>query len=208
MAAKRKVGIIREYHNWEASAAGDECAITCRDYPITDPLVVTGLSLEHIEALASEEDPSLAPIWLGWEKHGVYLIVFFRGRILGVPREVFDSYESDADLDRAFLALCREHVEILAPIDATARWVKRKVEEAERATAKPPIPSERTSIPDDVRVFVWRRDEGRCTNCGSQNKLEFDHIIPVSMGGSSTARNIQLLCESCNRAKGSNLTVG
>jgi tetratricopeptide (TPR) repeat protein len=59
----------------------------------------------------------------------------------------------------------------------------------------------RTTIPEDVRHAVWRRDEGRCVRCGSQEKLEFDHIIPVSRGGSNTERNLQLLCEPCNRAK-------
>lgn len=63
----------------------------------------------------------------------------------------------------------------------------------------------REVIPDDVKMFVWQRDGGRCVRCGSQQNLELDHIIPVSKGGSNTARNIQLLCEKCNRAKGSNL---
>lgn len=59
----------------------------------------------------------------------------------------------------------------------------------------------RERLPEDVRIFVWKRDDGRCVQCGSQENLEFDHIIPVSKGGSNTARNIQLLCESCNRSK-------
>jgi len=37
---------------------------------------------------------------------------------------------------------------------------------------------------------------------GSNERLEFDHIIPVSKGGSNTARNIELRCEACNRRKG------
>jgi len=59
----------------------------------------------------------------------------------------------------------------------------------------------REPIAEEVRHEVWRRDQGRCVKCGSQEKLEFDHIIPHSKGGSDTARNIQLLCERCNRIK-------
>jgi hypothetical protein len=61
---------------------------------------------------------------------------------------------------------------------------------------------ERPTIPEEVRIAVWRRDGGKCARCGSRESLEYDHIIPVSRGGSNTARNIELLCESCNRSKG------
>ena len=63
----------------------------------------------------------------------------------------------------------------------------------------------RQPIPDDVKMFVWQRDGGCCVKCGSNENLEFDHIIPVVMGGANTSRNLQLLCEPCNRAKGGNL---
>src|SRR5438093_693993 len=64
---------------------------------------------------------------------------------------------------------------------------------------------DREHIPDDIKIIVWQRDGGKCVKCGSQEKLEFDHIIPVARGGSNTARNIQLLCEACNRSKGASL---
>jgi len=57
------------------------------------------------------------------------------------------------------------------------------------------------SISEQVKNAVWRRDEGKCVQCGSNENLEFDHIIPHSKGGANTKRNIQLLCESCNRKK-------
>jgi 5-methylcytosine-specific restriction endonuclease McrA len=57
------------------------------------------------------------------------------------------------------------------------------------------------TIPSDVKMYVWQRDGGRCVECGSNERLEYDHIIPVSKGGSNTERNVQLLCEHCNREK-------
>jgi hypothetical protein len=59
----------------------------------------------------------------------------------------------------------------------------------------------REAIPEGVRHEVWRRDQGKCVDCGSRERLEFDHIIQISRGGSNTARNIELRCEVCNRKK-------
>lgn len=67
------------------------------------------------------------------------------------------------------------------------------------------LESKREKISESVRLYVWQRDEGKCIKCGSTEKLEFDHIIPVAKGGSNTERNIQLLCENCNRQKGANI---
>lgn len=56
-------------------------------------------------------------------------------------------------------------------------------------------------ISQEVVDAVWNRDGGKCIQCSSNENLEFDHIIPFSKGGANTYRNIQLLCESCNRSK-------
>ena len=63
----------------------------------------------------------------------------------------------------------------------------------------------RPPIPDDVKMFVWQRDGGKCVKCTSTRNLEYDHDIPFSLGGSTTARNLRLLCETCNRSKGGSL---
>lgn len=63
----------------------------------------------------------------------------------------------------------------------------------------------REVIPTEMKMQVWQRDSGRCVACGSNENLEFDHIIPVSMGGATTLRNLQLLCLGCNRTKGASL---
>lgn len=69
-------------------------------------------------------------------------------------------------------------------------------------------PSPRGAIPDDVKQYVWTRDHGRCCNCGSTVELQFDHIIPVALGGASVADNLQVLCGPCNRRKGTRLANG
>jgi HNH endonuclease len=57
-------------------------------------------------------------------------------------------------------------------------------------------------IPSDVKLEVWKRNEGRCAKCGSTDNLHFDHVLPFSKGGSSlTAENIQLLCLRHNLQK-------
>jgi 5-methylcytosine-specific restriction endonuclease McrA len=57
-------------------------------------------------------------------------------------------------------------------------------------------------------VAVAVRDQGRCQHCGtSAAPIEYDHVIPYSVGGDNSVENIQLLCRRCNAAK-SNRYVG
>ncbi len=64
-------------------------------------------------------------------------------------------------------------------------------------------------IPTSVKLEVWKRDKGKCVQCGSQDNLHFDHIIPYSKGGSSlVAENIQILCARHNIAKKDRLNDG
>ncbi len=97
--------------------------------------------------------------------------------------------------------------EVMALILDKIQQKRRKVENAiaRKSNQVQKSTNGRQPIPDDVKIFVWKRDGGQCVKCGSQEKLEFDHIVPHAKGGSNTARNIQLLCENCNRLKGANI---
>ena len=76
----------------------------------------------------------------------------------------------------------------------------------EPKTEEPTTPkTTRERIPSAVRREVWRRDQGKCVECGINENIEYDHIIPVSKGGANTVRNLQLLCEDCNRSKSANI---
>ncbi|MEX1021911.1 MAG: HNH endonuclease signature motif containing protein [Dehalococcoidia bacterium] len=63
----------------------------------------------------------------------------------------------------------------------------------------------RKRIPDDVRLFVWSRDDGRCVRCASEDDLQFDHVIPFARGGGNAPENVQIMCGPCNRSKSDHL---
>lgn len=63
-------------------------------------------------------------------------------------------------------------------------------------------PIRRRIIPTSIKLEVWKRDAGKCVECGAINELHFDHIVPYSKGGTSlTADNVQLLCARHNLQK-------
>jgi hypothetical protein len=86
-----------------------------------------------------------------------------------------------------------------------ARKIQRAVEAAQASQLGTRV--QREAISDAVKHHIWVRDEGRCVECESPTELQFDHVIPLAMGGSNELANLQLLCAVCNRRKGANLTV-
>ena len=63
----------------------------------------------------------------------------------------------------------------------------------------------RPPIPRELVDAVYRRDGGRCVNCGSTENLQLDHIIPFSKGGATAIENLQLLCQKCNLEKSNHI---
>ncbi|HZZ83447.1 MAG TPA: HNH endonuclease signature motif containing protein [Anaeromyxobacteraceae bacterium] len=66
-------------------------------------------------------------------------------------------------------------------------------------------PRSRPAIPAAVRREVWARDGGRCAwrgeggrRCESRWQLELDHVVPVALGGPTTAANLRLACRAHN----------
>lgn len=53
-----------------------------------------------------------------------------------------------------------------------------------------------------TRQNIFKRDNGLCQYCGTDNDLTLDHLIPRSKGGKSTWNNLVTACKSCNAKKG------
>lgn len=64
---------------------------------------------------------------------------------------------------------------------------------------------ERERLPLSLRFEVLKRDNYRCRLCGKSTpdgaRLEVDHLVPASKGGSDVIENLQTLCFECNRGK-------
>jgi hypothetical protein len=148
-----------------------------------------------------------------------FVLQYYSEKLSAERRAVWDAKEAKRQASHRFRVFRNKVVEVdgweTASREEIVTRVKHKVLSEEKAFTKMQREielfqklerkslSNREPIPDDVRIFVWRRDDGRCVRRGSDHNLEYDHIIPIAKGGSNTERNIRLLCKSCNRTKGS-----
>lgn len=67
----------------------------------------------------------------------------------------------------------------------------------------------RQRIPQWIKRAILYRDRGKCSFCqrdisgllSISNMENFDHIVPLALGGLNDVTNFQLLCENCNNTK-------
>jgi 5-methylcytosine-specific restriction endonuclease McrA len=88
---------------------------------------------------------------------------------------------------------------------AKAQLAKRKFAATDRP-GKSRGSADPRRIPASVKRAVSERDQEQCAfvsengkRCGARHSLEFDHIEPVSRGGTSTVENVRLLCRAHNQ---------
>ena len=55
------------------------------------------------------------------------------------------------------------------------------------------------AYPADAAHYVIKRDGGKCRTCGSRNRIQVHHIIPVKDGGGLCGpENLITLCGICH----------
>jgi formate dehydrogenase maturation protein FdhE len=120
---------------------------------------ITGKSTRESERILDEMRGSSPP-----EK----VIISLKNETLERLKHIqkMNSHKS-ADIDSLILEMCNEVEKIWDPTT-----VKRKTQGAR---------VDRRYISIGLKAAIWKRDQGRCRNCGSEKRLEIDHIKPFAM---------------------------
>ena len=118
----------------------------------------------------------------------------------------------------AFLAIRDGYAEVneenrLVPTAKWTEWQPPKSRRTARAQTQMPQPegatparstAVRRAVTNSKRYDIMRRDNFQCVLCGASGRearLEVDHLIPVSLGGTDDPANLRCLCFQCNRGK-------
>lgn len=56
----------------------------------------------------------------------------------------------------------------------------------------------RGHITPAVRRWCYERDDYRCADCGTEEDLTLDHLVPACVGGTEWASNLVTRCRRCN----------
>lgn len=90
-------------------------------------------------------------------------------------------------------------------LDESEKWLLQVIEKQHGPKQSPCSQKTRSSIQPSLRFKIFRRDEYECAICGKgkdeAERLEVDHIEPVSEGGTEEPENLQTLCWECNAGK-------
>ncbi len=66
--------------------------------------------------------------------------------------------------------------------------------------------TDNAATPPRVKARIYLAADGRCVRCtrfidGSALVAEYDHVIPLILGGKNRESNLQLLCQECHAGK-------
>lgn len=157
-----------------------QCFLTAEEYEKSRVAPFSFAQLSSHLSISEIKDPDLHWLWL-------YRDTFY----------ITERAPRPSEIDEVILRIKALHFQQ----DEGLKRLKEQVANFEAVEDVLRAGTTRKAIPDDVKLLVWTRDKGVCARCGASKELHFDHIIPLSRGGSDEPENIQILCRTCNLTK-------
>ena len=95
--------------------------------------------------------------------------------------------------------------------ETVKRWRERNAEVSRQRLRLANQKRKAAKLGQESRI-VTTKDAARilnsaCVNCGDRDKIQIDHIIPLSRGGRHAIGNLQPLCSFCNLSKNNSLQI-
>lgn len=92
-------------------------------------------------------------------------------------------------------------------LDSFIKWIQNEDNDSIPRDKLSNTHSTKREPSNRLKVLVLMRDGNRCKLCGAKcndglQNIHFDHIVPWSKGGETVLENLQVLCSTCNEAKG------
>lgn len=150
--------------------------------------------------------PNLKHVLSSYEIHlsevdSVYDLLFWIRQLAGKNTEAY-GYTSSSDLVSAFDCIFGDFTKLPHTFDPQSYFAAFEQKTRPQTTRIPISPK--------LRHQVFERDGFRCCDCGASPqeedvRLEVDHKIPLSRGGSNDIDNLRTLCRPCNIGKAARL---
>lgn len=83
-------------------------------------------------------------------------------------------------------------------IDLIYNIIENERDKRIKSAAKATFDVIKRGLTPKQRKKIFQRDGYKCLCCGETRRLQVDHIIPRSLGGSNSPDNLQTLCAKCN----------
>src|SRR5437762_8604025 len=156
-------------------------------------LAVTGVSSGAPVSAETRPPERVDPLTVQLRRMNVTVTAEFIAELEQV-RAALSHVVPDGDFER----VVREGFKLILARDRRRKGLTRRPRPApESAVGQGP------SVPAAIKRTVWQRDQGRCVwpmgdgkPCGESRQLQLDHILPVALGGTTTAGNLRLLCRT------------
>lgn len=123
------------------------------------------------------------------------------------------AHQKDKSIEKMFEEMCdlmileeeKKHVAPKKKEIAKKSPAPEKKSQIKTANKTQESPTENNKIKNSryikkaVKDFVYTQSSGKCSNCQSDFKLEYNHKLAFALGGKSSIDNINLLCSNCNK---------
>lgn len=157
------------------------------------------LSPSHSE----EEADSMGPLFGGFDPPPLRE----EREWIPLPRQVVEKIQKALELAGHSLPVRTRAAAVERALDEfIARTERRRYGKTSSPRMPRPVSASGRVIPAHIRRAVAERDGYQCAfvgedgqRCPSRANLEFDHIIPVAKGGTTTVSNLRLCCRAHNQ---------